>query len=61
MEETTRKSFWRENRVTLLLIAAVVAGYLYLYTPGDKMPSTEEFDALVSRGTPTLVEFYSNT
>ncbi len=61
MEETKRKSFWRENWATLALIAALLAGYLYLYTPGDRMASTEEFDALVNQGRPTLVEFYSNT
>ena len=61
MEESKEKSFWQENWRTLLLIAVLVLGYIYLYTPGDRMASTEEFDALVSQGTPTLVEFYSNT
>jgi hypothetical protein len=39
----------------------MVGGYLFLRTPGDELASTAEFDARVTAGTPTLVEFYSNT
>lgn len=53
--------FWRENWLVILLIGVMVSGYLLLRTPGDKMVSTEEFDAQVSAGTPTLVEFFANT
>lgn len=53
--------FLRENGLFIAIIAVLVAAYLYLRTPGDKMASTAAFDAQVSTGTPTLVEFYSNT
>ena len=55
------KRFGRENWYVVLVIVVMVGGYLFLRTPGDKLPSTAEFDALVAGGTPTLVEFYSNT
>ncbi|MFO7743418.1 MAG: hypothetical protein R6X31_14020 [Anaerolineae bacterium] len=55
------KRLLRENALTILIIALAVGGYAFLRTPGDDLASTAEFDALVSAGTPTLVEFYSNT
>jgi len=55
------KRFWRENWSVLLVIGVMVGGYVLLRTPGDELVSTAEFDALVTGGTPTLVEFYSNT
>ncbi|MFQ6101177.1 MAG: hypothetical protein ACE5OS_08075 [Anaerolineae bacterium] len=55
------KRFWSENWSVLLVIAAMVGGYLFLRTPGDELASTAAFDAQVTNGTPTLVEFYSNT
>ncbi len=55
------KRFWQENWSVILLIAVMVGGYLFLRTPGDELASTAEFDAQVTGGTPTLVEFYSNT
>jgi hypothetical protein len=59
--EHLMKRFWRENWSVILLIAVMVGGYLFLRTPGDELASTAEFDAQVASGTPTLVEFYSNT
>jgi hypothetical protein len=53
--------FWRENWLVILVIAVMMTAYLFLRTPGDELVSTAEFDAQVSNGTPTLVEFYSNT
>jgi len=55
------KRFWRENWLVILVIAVMVGGFLYLRTPGDELDSTAEFDAQVTGGTPTVVEFYSNT
>ncbi|MFN2272623.1 MAG: hypothetical protein ACK2US_17410 [Anaerolineae bacterium] len=55
------KRFLRENWLVFLVIGGMVGGYLFLRTPGDAMASTEEFDALVTSGTPTVLEFYSNT
>ena len=55
------KRFWRENWSVITVIAVMVGAYVFLRTPGDELASTDSFDALVSDGTPTLVEFYSNT
>jgi hypothetical protein len=55
------KRFWRENWSVLLVIGVMVGGYALLRTPGDELASAATFDALVASGTPTLVEFYSNT
>ena len=59
--ECVMKRFWRENWLVIMVIAVMVGSYLFLYTPGDELASTAEFDAQVASGTPTLVEFYSNT
>ncbi len=53
--------FLRQNWLFLLVIGVMIAAYLLLRTRGDKLPSTAAFDTQVSGGTPTLVEFYTNT
>ncbi|MCP4536897.1 MAG: tetratricopeptide repeat protein [Chloroflexi bacterium] len=55
------KRFWKENWSMILVIAVMVVGYLLLRTEGDELVSTAEFDAQVTGGTPTLIEFYANT
>ena len=55
------KRFWQENWSVILVITVMVGGYLFLRTPGDGLASTAAFDAQVTGGRPTLVEFYSNT
>lgn len=55
------RKFLQENGLFVLMIVVMVGGYLFLRTPGDDMASIEAFEAQVSSGTPTLVEFYSNT
>ncbi len=55
------KRFWRENWPVILMIAVMMGGYLFLHTDDDNLVSTAEFDAHINGGTPTLVEFYSNT
>jgi hypothetical protein len=59
--ETVMQRFWGENWLVILVIAAMVGGYLFLRTPGDELASTAEFETQVTGGTPTVVEFYSNT
>ena len=59
--ECVMKRFWRENWLVIIVVAVMVGGYLFLHTPGDELASTAEFDAQVTSGMPTLVEFYSNT
>ncbi len=61
VEEDKLKRFWRENWSVILVIAVMLGGYLFLRTEGDELVSTAEFDAQVSGGVPTLIEFYSNT
>jgi hypothetical protein len=51
----------RENWLVILVVVVMVGGYVLLRTPGDDLASPAEFDAMVTGGTPTLVEFYSNT
>ncbi|MGD2177363.1 MAG: hypothetical protein PVG71_06010 [Anaerolineae bacterium] len=55
------KRLLRENWLTILVLAVVIGGYVFLRTPGDDLPSTAAFDERVSGGRPTLVEFFSNT
>lgn len=55
------KRLLRDNWLLILVVTAMAAGYIFLRTPGDDLDSTAEFDALTTDGTPTLVEFYSNT
>jgi hypothetical protein len=59
--EILMQRFWRENWLVTLVIAVMIGGYLFLRTPGDELASTAEFEAQVTAGTPTVVEFYSNT
>jgi hypothetical protein len=55
------RRFWRENGLVVLVIGAMVGGFVFLRTTGDELVSTADFDAQVTGGVPTLVEFYSNT
>ena len=55
------RRFWRENWLVVLVIGAMVGGFVFLRTTGDELVSTAEFDAQVTGDMPTLVEFYSNT
>jgi hypothetical protein len=59
--EIEMQRFWRENGLVILVIAIMIGGYLFLRTPGDKLVSTADFDAQVTVGVPTVVEFYTNT
>jgi len=55
------KRLLRENWLTILVLAAMIGGYVFLRTPGDHLASTAEFDARATDGTPLVVAFYSNT
>jgi hypothetical protein len=52
---------WRENRTTIIVIAVLVAGYLFLRTSPSEIGSPAEFQASLRQGHPTVVYFYSNT
>jgi thioredoxin 1 len=51
----------KEDWLTIAIVLAVVAAYLILRTPGDAFESVAAFEAAVTDGQPTVVEFYSNT
>ena len=51
----------RENLVFLIALTALAGGYFALRTQSTPVDSLGEFDALISAGKPTVVEFYSNT
>ena len=51
----------RENWLFLLVVGGIVVAFLALRTPASAVGSVTEVDAVLKRGQPTLVEFYSNT
>jgi hypothetical protein len=58
---TAMKRILRENWLTILVLTAMIGGYVFLRTPGDDLVSTAAFDERVRSGSPTLIEFFSNT
>ena len=54
-------SFIRGNGLFLLVLLALVGGFLVLRTKGTKLASWDEFDAAISAGQPVVAEVYSNT
>jgi hypothetical protein len=52
---------WRENWLTVLVIAGLAVGYLLLRTSPSQLASADEFVTGLQQGQPTIVEFYSNT
>lgn len=55
------RTFFRENGLFIGVIAALVLAFLLLRTKGDRLGSLTEFDATITAGQPTVVEFYANT
>jgi hypothetical protein len=51
----------RDNWLFLLVVAAIVAAFLALRTPASAVESIAEVEAMLQRGQPTFLEFYSNT
>ncbi len=52
---------WRENRITIVIIAVLVVGYIFLRTSPSEIGSVAEFQDRLRQGRPTVVYFYSNT
>ena len=53
--------FLRENALFLIVLVALVGGFLFLRTPGTDLASDDELAALTLSGQPIVLEFYSNT
>ncbi len=51
---------WKENWLTIIVLAVLAVGYIILRTPGDQFTSREEILTILHDGKPTVVEFYSN-
>lgn len=51
----------RGNWLLLLIVGALAVAFLALRTPASAVGSAAEVDAILTRGQPTLLEFYSNT
>ena len=54
-------ALWRENRVTLAVLALLAVAYLTLRSSPTDIASAESFVESVEDGTPSVVVFYSNT
>ncbi|MBN1640999.1 MAG: hypothetical protein JXA09_07170 [Anaerolineae bacterium] len=53
--------FARENALLLAIVIGVIGAFVLLRTRGTRLESVDEFDALINRGQPVVVEIYSNT
>ncbi len=51
----------KEDGLTILVVLGIILVYAVLHTPGDDFTSTVELEAMLTDGTPTVLEFYSNT
>jgi len=53
--------FWEENWLTLLVVLVLAGAYVFLRTPGDAFASLESLQSELRSGSPTVIEFYSNS
>ena len=51
----------RENWLTLVVIGALAAGFLYLRSGETNVASAQEYEALIRNGQGSVVYFFSNT
>ena len=54
-------AFVRENGLFLAVLLGLVAAFVLLRTKGTQLASVGELDALLAKGQPVVVEFFSNT
>jgi hypothetical protein len=52
--------FVHQNVLLLAVLALIAGGYFFLRTSPSDIASMEALEASLSRGQPTLIEFYSN-
>ncbi len=50
----------RQNWLGLTILFAMVAAFVLLRSPATRLVSGQELDALLTDGTPNVVEFYSD-
>jgi len=60
-EKSKWRIFWDENWLTIVVVLVLAGAYVFLRTPGDAFASTDEVEALLIDGQPTVIEFYSNS
>ncbi len=60
MRETIIRTL-KEDGLTILIVLGLIIAYAVLHTPGNDFASTAELEAMLTDGTPTVLEFYSNT
>ncbi len=53
--------FLRDNLFFLAVFLLIGAAFVLLRTDGAEFASLEAFQGMLGGGTPTVVEFYSNT
>ena len=58
MERLSR--FWRENRITLIVVAALVVAFVALHSTPTEIGPTKTFLASLKQGQPSIAFFYSN-
>lgn len=58
---STVRRLWEANRLTILLVGALVGGYLLLRTSPSDIGSVDELMGLVRSRDATVLYFYSNT
>ena len=51
---------FQENWLLIAFLLALVAAFVFLHSPATRMASSHELEALLSDGTPKVVEFYSD-
>jgi hypothetical protein len=52
--------FVRQNALLLIVLTLIAGGYFLLRTAPNDITSMEALEDNLSRGQPTLIEFYSN-
>ena len=57
----TTMEFLRANRGPLIVVAVVLVAWLFLRTPATPLESIASLDALLARGEPVVLEFFTNT
>lgn len=55
------RAFLKENALFLAFLLVLAGGYLYLRQGASSVATVAEFDSLLARGKPALVEFYADT